>query len=73
MPEIKSFQARSVSAASNSAFRQHSMQLTRTSSGLPKASFFCVIRWRSLSHKKPSLLATADVGVSFLSVFEICE
>ena len=25
--------------------------------------FFCVIRWRSLSHKKPSLSATADVGV----------
>ena len=37
--------------------------LTRTSSGLPKAPFFCVIRYRSLSHKKPSLLAIADVGV----------
>ncbi len=37
--------------------------LTKTSSGLPKAPFFCVIRCRSLSHKKSSLLATADVGV----------
>ena len=32
---------------------------------IAKSVVFCVIRWRSLSHKRSPLSATADVGVSF--------
>jgi hypothetical protein len=35
---------------------------------IAKSVVFCVIRYRSLRHKKPPLLATADVGVSSFSI-----